>query len=120
MIRSVLVPVRAVLFAVVALATAVVPAAMAVPGQMNPSMHQAAGHARHEHPAPAEPGHARTCCDLCIVSCGSAVTPISGAVWQARPLLPAIVPAVPVLAGHSSVPQPHRQPLANAPPSLRA
>lgn len=120
MIRSVLVPIRAVLFAVVALATAVVPAAMAVPGHMNTSVHHGARHAPHEHSAPEQPGHARTCCDLCVVSCGSAVTPIAGAIWHARPLLPAIVPSIPVVAGHSAVPQPYRLPLANGPPSLRA
>ena len=120
MIRRVLSPIRAVLFAAVALATAVVPAAMAVPGHMNMSVHPEAAHASHEHPAPDQPGHARTCCDLCIVGCGSAVTPIAGAVWHARPLLPAIVPAIPVAAGHSPGFQPHRQPLANGPPSLRA
>ena len=120
MIRSVLVPIRAALFAVVALATAVVPAAMALPGHMNASVHHQARHASHQHSAPEQPGHARTCCDLCVVSCGSAVTPIAGAVWHPRPLLPAIVPTIPVVAGHSAVPQAHRQPLANGPPSLRA
>ena len=120
MIRRVLVPIRAVLFAAVALATAVVPAAMAVPGHMNMSVHQEAGHASHEHPAPDQPGHARTCCDLCVVSCGSAVTPIAGAVWHLRPLLPAVVSAAPPVTGYSAVPLPHRQPLAHAPPSLRA
>ena len=120
MIRRVLVPIRAVLFAAVALATAVVPAAMAVPGHMNMSVHEDAGHASHEHPSPDQPGHARTCCDLCIVSCGTAVTPIAGAVWHARPLLPAIVAAVPAVSGYTAAPLPHRQPLANGPPSLRA
>jgi len=109
-----------VLFTVVALATAVVPTAMAVPGHMNMSVHQEATRASHEHPAPDQSSHARTCCDLCIVSCGSAVTPITGAAWHARPLLPAIVTAVPVAVGHFPSFQSHRQPLANGPPSLRA
>jgi len=119
-IRHILSPIRAAVFAAVALATAVVPAAMAVPGHMNMSVHQGATEPSHEHPAPDQSSHARTCCDLCIISCGSAVTPIAGAVWHARPLLPSIVPAVPVADGHFPAFQSHRQPLANGPPSLRA
>ncbi len=113
-------PIRAALFAVVAVACVAVPAAMALPGHMEMAVQADAGRPDHGHPSPDGHRHTRTCCDLCIVACGTAVTPLSGVTWPARPLHPAIVPAVLTVGNRPPATHPHRQPLAIGPPSLRA
>ena len=121
MLRRVVRPLRAALFAVVALASAAVPAAMALPGHMEMPAHgDAAGADARGHRSPEQPAHTRGCCDLCVVACGAAVTPFVGVAWHARALLPAVVGTIPFVAGHAAGAQPHRQPLAIGPPSLRA